>query len=141
MASLSLSKWARYEPSIPENLELPVGERFFLELHAGMSSIQFGAFVETLKGVDDEASMAAALSPAMRMGSVPLTLDDVAVESVAEYIMLVAGQRGRPLLTELQEKLVWLNSYGGTREVFCVRPSGGSAFTVDQKSAEQKGVE
>jgi hypothetical protein len=136
MAGLTLAKWARYEPSIPGNADLPAGERFYLELHAGMSTVAFGALLEALKDAKDAAAVAAALSPSVRLGAVPLTLDGESVDTLEKYVAAISEQRGSPLLFELQERLVWFNSYGGTRELFCVRPFGGTASTAGAQKTD-----
>jgi len=136
MAGLTLSRWARYEPSIPGNSDLVVAERFHLELCAGMSTVAFGALLEALKDAKDAAAVATALSPSVRLGVVPLTLDGEAVDTLEKYVTAISEQRGSPLLFELQERLVWFNSYGGTRELFCVRPFGGTASTAEAQKTD-----
>lgn len=129
MPSLSLSKWSRYEPSIPGNIELPEAERFFLEVAAGLSVVELQAVFAELKASSGDAGIAKALEPVVRLGSVPLVLNGAPVASVGEYVVTVAGQCGFPFLTELQNRIAHCNSYGGTREVFFGRPSGGTAST------------
>lgn len=133
MPSLSLSKWVRYEPSIPGNLELPAAERFYLEVHAGLTVEQF----ETMRapGPDGETfeearhRLATHLAGVVRLGAATLVLDGRPVEAVADYISAILCQSGQPLYQELLDKVRSCNSWEGTREVFSVRLSGSTAST------------
>lgn len=129
MANLSLAKWARYEPSIPGNADLPVAERFFLEVASGLTVVRFQEMLDALRAATTPAGIAAALDGVVRLGTVPLTLDGEEIRTAADYVEQLLEQRGVPLFAELQERLGHWNSYGGTREVFFERPSGGIAST------------
>lgn len=135
MASLSLQKWARYEPSIPGNLELPEAERFYLEVAAALPVVRFQALVEQASEAKDEATAISAVSEVVRLGKVPLVLDGVEVATLAEYLAAITAQRTMPLWNELTERLVHFNTYAGIRELFSARPSGGTASTPAPNTA------
>lgn len=135
MLSLSLTQWARYEPSIPGNAALPVAERFHLEVCAGMPSVQFDALVAALDGAETTDAAIAAMLPVVRLGSVPLKLNGFEVTDVTAYLAAILSQRGKPLWGEMTERLLHFNSYGGTRELFCGRPSGGIGTTPGASTA------
>ena len=138
MPTLSLNKWARYEPSIPGNLDLPAAERFYLLVNASMPAIDFESIVSDIRSAKNDSDLAAALSRAVRMGDVPLTIDGRPVLNSQSYLELVLSHRGAPLWSELQERVMTLNSFEGVRELFFVRPSGGTVSTPEQKAAQSE---
>lgn len=136
MANLSTKQWVRYEPNIPGNLELPVAERFYLEVRAGLSTLELQAMrsgVAEVVAKDAESrhvELAAKLDGVVRMGAEPLSLEGVPVEGLAGYLAAVSTQVGMPLVTELFTKVNELNSWDGVRALFSVRPSGGGTGTA-----------
>lgn len=139
MADLSSKKWVRYEPSIPGNAELPEAQRFYLEVQAGLSVLEYSeaskAFVDVWsagKRDDPEVGtkLATPIEAFVRLGKEPLTLNGAPVTSLAEYLQAFAQQVGAPLLVELIGCFGWHNSYEGQRVVFSVRSFGGSTGTA-----------
>lgn len=140
MPSLSMSAWCRYEPPIPGNLDLPPGERFFLELAAGLPKLRLLEMSESMRAASGFSELASAMRGVIRMGSIPLSLDGSEISSMEAYVEAVLGQAGTPLWQAMQERLIELNSVGGARELFCERRSGGIATTPDQSSAQKTGA-
>lgn len=145
MADLSSKKWVRYEPSIPGNAELPEGERFYLEVQAGLSVLEYSeaskaffAVWESGKRDDSElgAKLAAPLERFVRFGKVPLTLNGAPVTDLATYLQAFAQQIGAPLVVELIGCFGWHNSYEGQRVVFSVRSFGGPTGTAAPKTEQ-----
>jgi hypothetical protein len=145
MANLQrLSRWHKWEPGLGNNRELPEAERFVLLVAAGLTKTELDAWrenftsaAESAIGETEEAranaqldAYARALETVVRMGAVPLTVDGRPVATLRDYCALLLAQ---PSLIEWQELIaavVHFNSYEGAREVFSVRPSGGSAGTA-----------
>lgn len=134
-----LWSWARFEPSIGDNLELPVGKRFFLELAVGLTKVELDAWQADLKAaVEDKPDatfhgrLARAYERFVRLGSEPLSLNGQPIATLEEYFAALWEQPGAFLLQELGQQLVWLNSFDGARGLFSVRHSGGSISTGAQ---------
>lgn len=140
MPSLSMSAWVRFEPAIPGNLDLPQPERFFLELPAGLPKVRLAALAEEMRSAADRTQLAASIAAVIRLGSVPLVLDGAPVSSPQEYLEAIIGQAGTPLLEAMQDRLLELNSFGGARELFSGRPSGGTGTTPDPNAAQKTDV-
>lgn len=143
MADLSSKKWVRYEPSIPGNAELPEAQRFYLEVQAGLSVLEYSDASKTFFDVwstikrDDPqlgAKLAEPLAPFVRLGKEPLTLNGEPVVDLASYIQTFAQTIGAPLLVELIGCFGWHNSYEGQRVVFSVRSFGGSTGTASPQT-------
>lgn len=129
MPSLSLQKWVPFVPSIPGNWGLPEGERFFVELRAGATMVEWDAMLEALQKPTDDATRVEVLRPFVRLGPVPLSLDGAKVESLDTLLAAFLGQTGFPLWRELVDRLLYVNRVEGAREVFCGPPSGGASGT------------
>jgi hypothetical protein len=142
MANLTLKKKVRYFPSIPGNLELPEAERFHLVVMSGLPKVVLEQVVtdatEAAQRVDVTA-LTEALSPAVSLGAVSLELDGVEVQTVGDYLTALAGQSGQPLLFELVQRVVELNSFSGARAVFSAPPSGGTAGTAALSTGQASG--
>ena len=146
MPSLSLKRWVRYEPALPGNAELPVEQRFYLEVLVGLSTLEWEgmrkAFTAAWRKLATEntpdsgagAALAAAVEGFVRFGKEPLTLETGPVTDVAGYLQALAEQHASPLLTELFECLLWHNGYEGKRVVFSVRSFGGAPGTTSTKT-------
>lgn len=143
MADLSSKKWARYEPSLPGNAELPEAQRFYLEVAAGLSVIEYAAasdgfFSEWRATETDDktigARLAKHLGPFVRFGAEPLTLDGEVVDDLARYLQVISEQRAAPLVIELIGCFGYHNSYEGQRELFSVRSFGGTTGTASRKT-------
>lgn len=144
MPSLSTTKWVRYEPALPGNAELPEAERFHLEVCAGLSVVELAdvreGLVDTWKAAAEANApdlgerLAFELGGAVRMGKVPLTLDDVPIDTLGKYLDVIARQTALPLVRELMDCLNHHNSWEGLRALFSVRPFGGTTGTASQKT-------
>lgn len=152
---LSLTRWVRYEPTLPGNLDLPDGKRFYLELLSGMTKAQLFAMNEALKtrvrlGLDgkprmptpgeeeeDVCRLAEVAAGVIRLGSEPLTIDGVEVKELVDYLRPVRQQMAEYWFDELFGRLLEINRTEGMKAVFSVRPSGGSSGTPDPSSASK----
>lgn len=144
MANLSTKKWARYEPALPGNAELPAAERFYLEVCAGLSVVELSDVRDGLatkwrelveaEAADMGAQLAEKLAPAVRLGAVPLTLDGVAIDTLGKYLDVIARQSALPLMRELMDCINHHNSWEGLRALFSVRPFGGTTGTASEKT-------
>ena len=80
MPELSTKKWVRYEPALSGNSELPEAERFYLEVRAGLSVVDWdaarGGFFEAWRTADGlplegrGERLAAPLDGVVRLGKV-----------------------------------------------------------------------
>lgn len=129
MADLSLKRWARYEPGIPGNAELKPEERFYLEVQAGLSTVEVRSLFEQMPQTENAEARAELLAKAVRLGRVPLRLDGADVSTLTDYCRAIESDRGQLLVTELLDMVLRANTYDGVREFFSARPSGGSAST------------
>lgn len=126
----SLARWARYEPSLGNNLELPPGERFYLRVCAGLTIEEHRALTERLEaGHGDGEAVAKNLKGVIELGDEPLMVRGKRVETLADYLELAAKQRGSDLLAELFAVLHRYNSLEGQAELFSARLSGGAPTT------------
>lgn len=151
MLSLSLKKWVRYEPPIPGNLDAPKEQRFFVEVLSGLTKVELlevfsgieaahtkadGGVSATPSVKEAAALLAASLATCVRLGSVPLSLDGVAIDSTAKLFEALYSQRGFLLGAGLIDEVVRLNRVEGMREVFFGRPSGSGSTTAAPSSAK-----
>lgn len=152
MASLTLSRWERWEPDLGDNLQLPESKRFFLELRSGLSKLDLAAFIEkqpvlrkASKDVEDDEARAwdefaeawtAHLAPNVRLGTEPLVVDGAPIEGLGGLVRLYFTQANLAQWTELLDAFVsGVNSVTGRRELFSGRPSGGTSGTAPRSAA------
>ncbi len=136
MANLSTKKVVKYIPSLPGNKELP--EPLAFSITAGLTLMEIRAWRERLAGLKfenvEEHKITEAFNVAFE-GVVSLdgkhTIDGVAVNTVGEYLSLVALQPGAPLMNELMSAITYNNSVEGLKEVFSVRSFGGTPTTAE----------
>ncbi len=136
MANLSTKKVVKYIPSLPGNKEL--AEPLAFSITAGLTLMEIRAWRERLAGLKfenvEEHKITEAFNVAFE-GVVSLdgkhTIDGVAVNTVGEYLSLVALQPGAPLMNELMGAITYNNSVEGLKEVFSVRSFGGTPTTAE----------
>jgi len=136
-------RWERFEPHLGDNLELPAGRRFYLELASGLSKAQLEAFGmahrEAMKETPEAsvAPTAKALESYVRLGAEPLVVDGQPVDTLEKYVGLCFSTPGLFNLVELTNTLAEFNSLGGTFSHFSAWRSGGVSGTRAQ-SAERE---
>lgn len=131
MANLSTKKTVKYIPSLPGNREL--AEPLSFSITAGLSLMDLRAWRERLSEIKfdgvGESEIAKAFDVAFE-GVASLdgshTIDGAAVNTLGQYLSLVALQPGAPLMTELMGTINYNNSAEGLKEVFSVRSFGGT---------------
>jgi len=152
MAALSsLIRWQQYQPDIGENRSL--ARPFFVEIAVGLTKPNLQALSDVsepplLPPRDESApavtpeeleaalqarvdALAAALAPYVRMGTEPLSVDGVAVDTLPKLLKLYTGLAAGPVaLLELPSAVRWFNTAGGATQLFFERLSGGFASTT-----------
>lgn len=140
MTNLSSRIQVPYVPSIPGNKAEK--EPFTLLVTAGLSVMEFRSFQAAIgNSTGDEKAVVKQLEGALKgiveLGPVSLSLDGKPIKKLGDYLNVIGVQKGAVLLEELFQAIVWHNSSKGLKELFSVRPFGGSAGT-DSQSTEPK---
>ncbi len=138
MANLTRTyRWLRYIPDLGDNRELP--KPFYLELTSGLTKLALAGFYERLRVWSEEKhegaeafveATTALLSPHVRMGAEPLSLEGRPITTLREYIAMGLDVLGESPVLELVRMVREYNELGeGPKLVFFERPSGGTSTT------------
>jgi hypothetical protein len=149
MASLSLKKKAPYYPPLPGNLDmpgnldLPEAERFHLLITSGLTTLEVRAVVDAFTSIKEPSSdtasrLAESIAHAVELGPVPLTLDGVKVETLAQLLERLIELAGLFFVVDLFQAVNKLNTTDGQRAVFTGLPSGGTVSTASETAAGSK---
>ncbi len=145
MANLTRSwRWETFHPDIGENLDLPPGERLTLRIASALPGERLeqmrAEYGEALvAGIENADAMAAAFAKVFE-GLVEVvgahSIDGKPVETLAQYLGVVARAGGIYGLTELVSAVGEFNSIQGTHRLFFERHSGGLLSTRAQTAAK-----
>ncbi len=133
MANLNLVRWEKFVPNIGDNkaLERP----FFLRIKAGMTKVEFKAFVDRwlewvgTKGHPPEG-FAAAFEGVVTFGDEALVVEGDPINGLADLARVAMGRMLEDgFAIELAGAVRWLNAVEGEQELFFERLSGGAGFT------------
>lgn len=78
-----------------------------------------------------------ALTPVVRLGAEPLTVDGTAITTLRAYLDLIVKLGGQYNLRELASTVRGYNTLEGAKALFSERPSGGGSSTRAKSSAAE----
>lgn len=136
MANLqTLQQWRAFAPDIGNNLELPAGEQFLLEVAVGLSFQELAEYQTSLKSTPP-GDLPEILTKYVRVIGGPHTLAREPISSVADLWALLM-KHAAPAIFEITTAVPHFNSVPETRALFFERRSGGSAFTPPRSAAKK----
>lgn len=136
MADLTRThRWLRYVPDLGDNRELAAP--FYVEVASGLTKVQLSDYHAALRAWGEtkhelEAFAAATtelLTPYVRMGREPLSVQGRRVLDLGAYIALGMEVMGESPVLELLRVVREYNELGGPKVLFSAPPSGGTSST------------
>lgn len=147
-------RWRRLVPDIGDNQKAP--KPFFLEVAEGVTNARMLEFREARKRFGEGATpkkgddgklvhptreslvplMKAVVEGLVRFGDEPLKINGQPIQTIDDYLLVVACSENFYLWFELEGTIDKLNSIAGGMELFWQRQSGSPSTTPDQTVAK-----